>query len=229
MIIRELPDINLGGDTEICEGNPLVLSAPVAAAWEWSTGANSQNVNVTETGEYACTITDFYGCQNSDDVYVTIWDNPVIDLGDNISIQEHEMIVIELDGIFDEYAWSTGETTNSIEVYGEVLGLGTHTISVTVTDFNTCTGSDQITITVTPTVEVLNGYVNTYTVYPNPTSGIINITGDNIISCVIFNNIGQIILETNNSEIDMSNYENGIYYVKILTDNDTKTIKFVKH
>ena len=229
LVVNALPIVDLGEDAIYCADESVVLEAPEAEYYLWSNDATTQSISITETGTYSVTITDANGCAGSDEIEITINPLPIVDLGEDISVEENQIFVLSVDETYAEYLWSTGETTNSIEVYGEVLGLGTHTISVTVTDFNTCTGSDQITITVTPTVEVLNGYVNTYTVYPNPTSGIINITGDNIISCVIFNNIGQIILETNNSEIDMSNYENGIYYVKILTDNDTKTIKFVKH
>ncbi|MCK9255634.1 MAG: C25 family cysteine peptidase [Bacteroidales bacterium] len=64
-------------------------------------------------------------------------------------------------------------------------------------------------------------------IYPNPSTGIINIENENIISNIsVFNNIGQMLENKNykdsNISIDLHNLPNGIYFIKI-TD-DTKVI-----
>ena len=63
--------------------------------------------------------------------------------------------------------------------------------------------------------------VNTATVYPNPTSGAIQIEAENIEAISIYNLLGEKLFETsasgNNIEFDFSPYEAGAYIVKIQT------------
>lgn len=65
------------------------------------------------------------------------------------------------------------------------------------------------------------------TIYPNPSNEFVKISGDNINNVMIFNAVGQKIaeFEVNNNDLNVntSNYENGVYFVKI----GKKTQKFV--
>jgi len=69
-----------------------------------------------------------------------------------------------------------------------------------------------------------------FLVYPNPTSGLFNISLNNVAgeTAAITNAIGQIIyknkLETNNTSIDLSNYPKGVYSVRILEKDKTVRI-----
>ncbi|NHZ86345.1 MAG: T9SS type A sorting domain-containing protein [Planctomycetia bacterium] len=72
--------------------------------------------------------------------------------------------------------------------------------------------------------ETLN---STISIYPNPTSNtfIIDVNNDVLKNVIIYNYLGQLIKETTSSKIDISNIANGIYFVKIVTQNDKITIK----
>ena len=64
--------------------------------------------------------------------------------------------------------------------------------------------------------------------YPNPTYGILNIEGEGDMTISVMNMLGQKVLETNatdNTTIDLSGFESGIYMVKIETDEGIKTEK----
>ena len=64
--------------------------------------------------------------------------------------------------------------------------------------------------------------------YPNPTNGILNIQGNGEMTISVMNVLGQKILETtatNNTTIDLSDFESGIYMVRIETAISTKTEK----
>ena len=64
--------------------------------------------------------------------------------------------------------------------------------------------------------------------YPNPTNGILNIEGEGAMTISVMNILGQKILETtanDNTTIDLSGFGEGIYMVRIETENGTKTEK----
>ena len=54
-------------------------------------------------------------------------------------------------------------------------------------------------------------------VYPNPSKAIIHVKVDNFKSATVHNIMGQKILKTQETEIDLSGYESGIYLVKVKT------------
>ncbi len=73
------------------------------------------------------------------------------------------------------------------------------------------------------------------TAYPNPTNGIINLEMDYISNTqmVVYNVIGEVVLEgrisTNHTEINLSGFESGIYYIALKSDAGSKMIKCVKN
>ncbi len=61
----------LRGDTTLCEGKKIQLSATaVPGQYAWSTGANTPNITVNKTNNYAVTVTNRCGTYN-DDVDIT--------------------------------------------------------------------------------------------------------------------------------------------------------------
>ncbi|MNX91743.1 hypothetical protein D3C86_1238480 [compost metagenome] len=69
-------------------------------------------------------------------------------------------------------------------------------------------------------------------IYPNPVSKLLNVKADGIIRSVqLFDAQGRILmtqlLGENNTSLDLSAYANGVYYIKILTDEGAKTEKVV--
>jgi predicted esterase len=75
-------------------------------------------------------------------------------------------------------------------------------------------------------------------IFPNPTSNYINIessTDENIQSITIISTLGQVVYQTNNNDkgkqkttIDISNFANGNYLIRVGTDRDTYTKKIIK-
>ncbi len=62
-----------------------------------------------------------------------------------------------------------------------------------------------------------------FDVYPNPTSGMVNIKGDTIDQIVVYNTIGSMVgtyvVDSNHFKLDTSHYGKGIYFLDILSDN----------
>ena len=60
-----------------------------------------------------------------------------------------------------------------------------------------------------------------FSVYPNPTDGIVNIDADDIKIVVVMNALGQVVLETAENRIDLSQFGKGLYTLRIETGNNT--------
>ncbi|MBQ8759933.1 MAG: T9SS type A sorting domain-containing protein, partial [Bacteroidales bacterium] len=60
-------------------------------------------------------------------------------------------------------------------------------------------------------------------IYPNPTQGDLNINAEAMTRIVITNALGQVMYDqevsTDNKVINMSEYEGGVYMVRIVTEN----------
>ncbi len=72
VFIFQLPVVNLGNDTALCIVQPYLLNAGNAGAtFNWSNGAHTQTIGVTQTGTYSVTVTNAYNCVSTDDITVT--------------------------------------------------------------------------------------------------------------------------------------------------------------
>ena len=59
------PSISANGPLTFCEGSGVTLSAPTEASYSWSTGASTQSIIVTTSGNYSVTVTNANNCSAS--------------------------------------------------------------------------------------------------------------------------------------------------------------------
>ena len=172
------PNVDLGGDISACDSIEL-NSGVIAPAYAWSTGATTQTIYATVTGFYSVTATSPQGCTGSDQILVTIYESPTIDLGPNISlcVETGETAALAAGSGFAMYQWSNGETTPNIIVGGFGGSVGSQNFSVQVTNDNGCTGADTVRvnfISCWPT-GIDENQKESLLLYPNPTSTSINV------------------------------------------------------
>jgi gliding motility-associated-like protein len=137
-IVNPLPVVNLGNDITICAG-PMTRLDPGGpfASVRWSTGAISPTLDV-DAGTYSVMVTDFKGCQATDDITINWLPNPNPDLGPDEMICPLEDLLLDAGPGFQNYIWHSGDLSQT--VYANIVD----TINmVTVTDFNGCKGWDQ--------------------------------------------------------------------------------------
>jgi hypothetical protein len=66
---------------------PLCLDAENAGAtYLWNTGATTQTISVNTAATYSVVVTTAFGCDASDAVVVNVVANPVVDLGDDLTV-----------------------------------------------------------------------------------------------------------------------------------------------
>ena len=68
-----------------------------------------------------------------------------------------------------------------------------------------------------------------YNIYPNPTSGQVMVEGENINYVAVYNSVGQLVkvVKTQNNVVDMSAYENGVYYFSIVDNAGQNSVQRV--
>ena len=116
----------------------------------------------------------------------------------------------------------------SINDEGSVVGIGA--------DLNDENGIDAGNVRVFEYgILKISNKENSFTkIYPNPTSGILNLNfcGNNIHQIKVSDITGKAIIERiemqQNSTVDLSSFENGIYIISIKTDKEIFTTKIVK-
>jgi gliding motility-associated-like protein len=148
-----------GANTPLCEGSTLNLTSNtvVGATYSW-TGPNSfsspledptiSNVPVANSGTYSVTIT-VNGCASqAGTIAVVVNPNPSAVAGTGTSICDYDSIQFNASG-GGTYSWSPGTGLNATNIPNPVCTVNsTTTYTLTVTDANGCTDTDQVTITV---------------------------------------------------------------------------------
>ncbi len=153
---------------------------------------------------------------------------PEVDLGTDMTVCANEIIILDAGNPGASYLWSTGETTQTIEVDTTGVGIGMLEVSVEVIDMNTCTNVDDIVIVFddcTGISELSQKW--SVEVFPNPSNGAfsvkINSLNSEPVSLVVFNTLGKEVFKQENIsirfsktiEFDLSNNPEGIYLLNI--------------
>ena len=118
----------------------------------------------------------------------------------------------------------------SVKTYTEEIDVnGTYYYQVTavyVDGDEECESMPAKTSVLVP-VSVDENMLDDMMIYPNPTRGTLNIKAEGITHITISNTLGQVVYDVNansNEEIvDMSQYEAGIYMVRVMTENGVST------
>ncbi|WP_282042557.1 T9SS type A sorting domain-containing protein [Winogradskyella flava] len=223
-----------GESVNIMNGDFVTLSASGANNYEWDNGATQPNIAVSPSNTTTYEVKGYIGdCYDEKQVTVNVIPEVVADAGDDVEICLGDVVTLTATG-GDEYTWSNGETTQSIEV------SPTETTLYTVTVFNAL-DFDEDTVTVfvdseceedIDPAEPGNGEEPldfNFTVYPNPTSDFVNISlaGSTALSRVYLYDItgklmhSEIIANDNLSitttrRIDVSALHSGMYYIKLI-------------
>lgn len=168
-------EITPGGITTFCEGKSVLLNAPAgfSAAYKWSNGATTAGLTVTEEGVYDVTLTDPNGCTYSpQEKAVEMNPSPdgiikallMNEIGQVVGTSypslstcagEDVHLVVQDNGAYN-YKWSGNNGQNDniafTEEHNNLLSVGTHLYTVTITNPGTgCTAvAADFTVTVNP-------------------------------------------------------------------------------
>ncbi|NQX91102.1 MAG: hypothetical protein HRT74_03010 [Flavobacteriales bacterium] len=120
--IFESPEVDLGEDQTICEGEELILDAGEAMSYVWTPNANTQTIQVTETGTYSVTVMNGQ-CADEDEVNIIVipLPSPSLESPVNLCNEVEYTIVSQETG-----EWSTGD--DGFETVVTETGVYTQTV-----------------------------------------------------------------------------------------------------
>ena len=163
--LDSVPEINLGIDRFICEGEETSLFGGIAESYLWSTGETVPEITVGE-GIYSLTLFNPNGCYNEDTVEVIEILPPIVKIMGDSSL-------LLVDSIFSSYAWYVDGEPLGNEVYWNLIPNQPGWYKVIVSDSLGCLGRDSIFIDIQqpPEPPVHNSSCDAIKLYPNPNSG----------------------------------------------------------
>jgi hypothetical protein len=188
----------------------------------WSNGSISQNATGLSAGTYKITVTDNNGCTNSASIIIT--EPPAMSITKNFSASSATgcngtaWVTVSGGTPGYTYAWSPGgATTDSIK------SVCPGSYCCTVTDNKGCVDSVCITVIVSA-VQEIGDNTSTISIFPDPNNGYFTVSGVGKGQVVeLYNDIGQKLNRTiaseTNMHINIMDKPNGIYLVRILTND----------
>ncbi len=219
VIVSQLPVITITGETDICAGESTILTANGGETYLWSDGTTANTLTVTMAGNYQVIGYNAAGCSSMADATVSMWKPATTEF--TISCPD------------SCYVWND-------QTYC-VSGDYTQTLQ-------TVHGCDSVvTLHLTITVGIDDHNLDAFmTVYPNPTNGIVNVqltmNNDQLgnTEIQVFDIYGKLLdvvetlratsLQTGTSvqtQIDLSRYANGVYFIKAVADGNVIGVKKV--
>ena len=133
------------GNLVYCEGESTDLSIGSGYAnIEWSSGESLETITISSPGTISVTVSDADGCSGETSVEVMENSNPTPTITGDVLICENSMATLSAGAGFDNYSWSDGSNGQDLDINGP----GNY--SVTVTDSNGCTGTDEFTVDESP-------------------------------------------------------------------------------
>lgn len=211
------PSMSVSGNatTAHCDDNSGSVSINVTGGtlpytYEWNNDASTATIDSLASGWYEVTITDSLNCVIEAELEV---ENTGIDPADVTISLDGAYLTCDLVGV--EYAWYLdgvllSETTQSISIQG-------HGEYYVIVDPNNCAiQSNSVNVYATGTEEFAQGFK----LYPNPVTDFISIEVATMIKNVKVYNVNGALVEQidgNQSRVDMSHLDAGMYWVMVTT------------
>ncbi|HPS84474.1 MAG TPA: T9SS type A sorting domain-containing protein, partial [Bacteroidales bacterium] len=186
-------------------------------------------------GTYTAAYTTVNGCDSIYTLNLTVNPLPLVWLGNDTTICADANVILDAGNPGATYLWSENAATGqTITVDSTGHGLSTFDVSVTVN--NGCEASDTISITIEPCGMINENGEIAYSVFPNPSDGMIYIiqSGTNSDAVVeLTDATGKLLYRglyhnmngsSQKKEFDLGIYPAGVYFLRI----DNEVVRLVR-
>ena len=205
--VNSVPSANvvMDGNSVLCPGETLTLSAAPGNTYAWTTGSSASEITVTNAGTYGVTVTSSNGCTaNSGSIVITAGQSSASTLDVTA---------------FDAY------TLNGVEY--TTAGTFTQVIQNEVG----CDSTITLNLTLTVGIDELNGVA--YEIYPNPTADQFTIDASQAVygTYSIQDAQGKLVKEGNmngvSTTVELNEVARGIYFLRIAERSEA--IRIIKN
>ncbi len=237
VITHELPVVNLGYDTAVCQYSKVMKKVINAGDVLWHTGSTDSaiNLSVTRDSVWWCQITNPEACKSRDSILIQSLALPAVNLGPDQNLHRLKKLELHAGSGQKSYLWDDQSTLVSRSFFGQDLGVpGTYTLWAEVTNNNSCKNRDSINITVHDNSSVHSSLATIIRLYPQPANDVLNIElpledGNNKYQ--ILSSEGKVLMEGqitgNNIRFTVSDLDPGVYMIRII-DNEHNLLGYLK-
>ncbi len=235
------PTVSITGSTSLCMGDSVTLTSSQADSYMWSNGATSQSITVGTAGTYTVTVTNSNACNgtgSSSNTVVTVHPLPVANYTYNSSNMPTVSFTNTSTGA-TSYSWDFGDSNSSSNASPThtYSGNANYTACLTAISSFGCMDSICKPIMIDAAVTPIDPNVESINLYPNPANEdinvVLNVIQDKEVAIVAYDETGKLMINenrtlssgTNTLTYDVTNWNNGIYFIRITNDNQVKTVK----
>jgi len=215
--VNALPLFIAEDSYQACYGQEAVMLAELEGVAPWTVFIEGHGEVVYETSSVELSwmamedsvmtvswIRDANACLNTEAkmIEVLVNETPMVDLGADSLICMNHTVMLDAGAEGDVYAWSTGESTQTIMV--DTIGMNASNeknISVMVTNSFDCSTEDEVLISFQDCSGIGELYVDGLSVYPNPSTGIFELSFESLksqeIQLEVLSLNGQVIFQEN--------------------------------
>ncbi len=205
VLVSQLPVITIAGETDICAGESTTLTANGGATYLWSNGTTESTLTTSTAGNYQVIGYNEAGCNSIASVTVNVWQPATSEF----SVECPDSC----------YTWNgqaycaSGDYTQTLQTVHGCDSVVTLHLTITV-------GIDDYDI------------IGNIVLYPNPASQYVDVRldGDMVVKGIeIYDVYGKLVRVSETTHINVADFADGIYLVRVTTDNGMVTKRFVKN
>lgn len=235
VLVINNPTIVVSSPTAICSGQTASITASGANTYVWSNGPTAALNAVSPTLTTVYTVTgSANGCSGTNTVNLTVNALPSLTLTASANSVCVGSPTVALTGS------PAGGNYSGANVSGSAFTpstTGTFTASYSYTDATTtCSNTVNAVIIVDPCTGITSTTSeSSFSAYPNPTSAAFTLAFNNGLDkqITVSDLTGKVVYSVNTNvsslSINLSEFANGMYNVKVVSNNTVEVMKLVKH
>lgn len=261
LIAPEVVEVVLGNDLSICRGQSAAFDITIddlnaTYSWVSDTGYsnNTPTVELVDSGTYTATVTTGIGCVSTDEVVITVSDNPIDAdfLYSTYLFSDQQVEVINTSNpIGERVEWAVSEGANIVEETKEKIVLSFEESDIPKTYYTTLTSynkNEECSISLTKPIIIEPGqgfsedygnekFIEQFLIFPNASNGDfsikVSLAEPSDIRVKIMNLISTIIDQQEAKGADDYEFKHslsmapGIYLVVLETSHGSETRKLV--
>lgn len=227
-----VPTVSLGNDITQCQGFTS-LSAPSGSGYTylWNTNSTFGSILINTGGTYWVIVTAPNGCTATDTVVVTM-NAPAVSY-----VETQTLLCINGSPITLSPGTPAGGVYSGPGVTGNIFnpttaGLGNKNVIYAVTDSAGCVGRDTSVIVVDPCSGIAELNEIGLQLYPNPSSGVINIMTYALLDRISISDATGKVMETiipssQQLQLDLSKKASGTYFLNVSVKDKKYSLPFM--
>jgi len=156
--IYNLPNLFLGNDTDVCDGENILLTIPTQgiqqSKWYSSmhgllkTDTSAVSIRILATDTIVVWGKDVHTCKNTDTIVIRKKELPTVHLGPDRRVCQNDTAILRLPAIYAAYTWQQLNRTEVVSVVDTCVWRvnKTDTLRVNVTGSNGCQNADTVVL-----------------------------------------------------------------------------------